>query len=50
MDRKPPEGYDIAQVCPYGHVANATTIWKPEDNKVHCAECGEKTMTACPKC
>jgi hypothetical protein len=44
------KGYDVAQVCPNGHVANATTIRFPEDNKDHCDKCGEKTITACPRC
>jgi hypothetical protein len=44
------EGYDVAQVCPNGHVANSSTRNAPEDNKDHCEHCGEKTITACPQC
>jgi hypothetical protein len=42
--------YDIAQVCPNGHVANSTTIETPEFSDDFCEECGEPTMTSCPSC
>src|SRR5262245_35793908 len=45
-----PEGYDIAQVCPNGHVANSSSVNFPQANKAHCDRGGEKTITACPGC
>jgi hypothetical protein len=41
-------GYDVAQVCPNGHVANAMTRQEPERSKDFCERCGEKTITCCP--
>jgi hypothetical protein len=39
--RNPAEAaYDIAQICPNGHVANSSTVHKPELNQEHCAKCG----------
>jgi hypothetical protein len=42
--------YDVAQVCPNGHIANAATRQFPQFNKSFCERCGEKTLTQCPKC
>jgi hypothetical protein len=42
--------YDVAQVCPNGHVANDSTVQFPEFNRVYCEACGEMTITACPSC
>src|SRR5689334_20941252 len=44
------EGYDVAQVCPNGHVANDSVRNFPQANKAFCDKCGEKTMTDCPAC
>jgi hypothetical protein len=44
------EGYDIAQICPNGHVANSSVRLFPQFNQSHCDKCGEKTSTECPKC
>jgi hypothetical protein len=42
--------YDVAQICPNGHVANASTNKYPQHNQDYCSKCGEKTTTACAKC
>ncbi len=42
--------YDIAQVCPNGHVANHSTVAYPEHNRKHCEICGEPTLLVCPTC
>lgn len=42
--------YDIAQVCPNGHVANDATQKQPIHNKEYCPRCGERTTTVCLKC
>ena len=42
--------YDIAQICPNGHVSNDVHIDFPERNKDFCEKCGEKTITQCPSC
>lgn len=44
------EGYDTAQVCPNGHVANQLAATRPQHNQPFCGRCGEATITACPKC
>jgi hypothetical protein len=44
------DGYDQAQVCPNGHVANSSMHNMPEDNKAFCDRCGEATINSCPKC
>lgn len=44
------EGYDVAQVCHNGHVANSSTISSPQFNQDFCDKCGEKTITECPHC
>lgn len=44
------EGYDTAQVCPNGHVANSMAASYPDFNKKFCEKCGEATITACPHC
>ncbi len=42
--------FDIAQICPNGHVANYCYLRYPEHNQAHCAQCGEPTIIQCPKC
>jgi hypothetical protein len=42
--------YDIAQICPNGHVANSMSSKSPEHNREFCERCGEKTITVCPAC
>ena len=44
------EGYDVAQVCPNGHVANDSSTKFPQFNRDFCEDCGEKTITSCPSC
>jgi len=44
------ECYDVAQICLNGHVINSKARKYPEDNKYHCPEYGEKTITNCPRC
>ncbi len=44
------EGYDTAQVCPNGHVANSMAATYPDSNQEFCEKCGEATITACPRC
>ncbi|MCX6224778.1 MAG: DUF2321 domain-containing protein [Bacteroidia bacterium] len=44
------EGYDVAQICSNGHVANSTTQNMPEFNEKFCATCGAATITNCPAC
>jgi hypothetical protein len=46
----PQDRYDVAQVCPNGHVANEHVEMHSQHNKEFCEACGEKTITACPKC
>jgi hypothetical protein len=42
--------FDIAQVCPNGHVANSETQRHADFNRPFCEKCGEKTLIACPAC
>jgi hypothetical protein len=42
--------YDIAQVCPNGHVANDSVRRYPQHSVAFCETCGEHTMTACQRC
>ena len=44
------DDYDVAQVCPNGHVANSTSFKLPQFNSEFCETCGEKTLTLCPNC
>lgn len=41
---------DIAQICLNGHVINDSTKTSPIHSKKFCSECGEPTITQCPKC
>ena len=42
--------YDVAQVCPNGHVATSMAATYSEHRQPHCEKCGEATITSCPKC
>jgi hypothetical protein len=42
--------YRIAQVCPNGHVATTAADANPELREAYCSQCGEETLTNCPKC
>jgi hypothetical protein len=42
--------YDIAQVCPNGHVSNDSTRRYPQHSAAFCQDCGEQNITACPRC
>lgn len=44
------EGYDVAQICENGHVANSFTQHSPQFNQTFCQTCGAATMTTCPNC
>ncbi len=44
------KGYDVAQVCPNGHVATAYFIAYHEFREDFCQECGAKTIYECPNC
>jgi hypothetical protein len=43
-------GYDVAQVCINGHVANSSSQDFPQFNKKYCDECGAPTIIDCPNC
>ena len=45
-----PEGYDIAQICLFGHMVNNSAHDFPEHNKDFCTICGKKTIAQCPTC
>lgn len=42
--------YRVAQVCPNGHVATTAADANPELREAYCSQCGEATLTNCPKC
>jgi hypothetical protein len=44
------DSYDIAQICPNGHVVNAATRTNPQHNQKFCDRCGEATLTTCADC
>ena len=44
------EGYDIAQICLNGHVANSTSRNLPQFNQKFCEKCGVATIMNCPEC
>jgi hypothetical protein len=44
------EGYDTAQICKNGHVVNDCAGTMPEFNSPHCSQCGQETISTCPKC
>jgi hypothetical protein len=44
------EGYDVAQICPNGHVANSYAHSMPQFNERFCEKCGAETVTTCQEC
>jgi hypothetical protein len=44
------EGYDTAQICMNGHVANSSAATMPHHNQRHCEKCGAPTITSCEAC
>jgi hypothetical protein len=42
--------YDVAQICPNGHVATSSYNQRPESRRECCESCGEPTIKDCPKC
>ena len=40
------EGFDVAQVCPNGHVTNSSFHNEPQFNVDYCTKCGEKTIVS----
>jgi hypothetical protein len=42
--------YRVAQVCSNGHVATTAADANPELREAFCSQCGEATLTNCPKC
>jgi hypothetical protein len=43
-------GYDVAQICLNGHVANPACNAYPDPRKKFCAQCGEPLVQACGFC
>ena len=44
------EGYDVAQICQNGHVANSSSTNLPQFNQKFCERCGSATITNCLEC
>lgn len=42
--------YDVALICLDGHIINLFARSSPEHNTKFCPECGEPTISQCPKC
>ncbi|MDR7451568.1 MAG: DUF2321 domain-containing protein [Armatimonadota bacterium] len=42
--------YDVAQICLNGHTITRSARSSPEFTKKFCPECGEQTITTCPRC
>src|SRR5262245_17420778 len=45
-----PGEYDVGQVCLNGHAITGSAGRYPEFTAKHCKDCGEPTITDCPKC
>ena len=45
-----PRGFDVAQVCIFGHVVNPRTEARPGASQAFCSICGESTITECQTC
>ncbi len=50
QEREHQSWYDIAQICPNGHIITAYAVSQPINRKEFCDQCGEKTLMACEKC
>jgi len=42
--------YDVMQVCLNGHQITDSYNRYPQHRQPFCSECGEQTITSCPKC
>ena len=42
--------YDVAEVCPNGHVSTGAADRYPQFREKFCSQCGELTTTQCPTC
>ncbi len=42
--------YDVAQICPNGHVITSMAHDLPNHTQDHCDKCGAPTIVACPAC
>lgn len=42
--------YQVAQVCPNGHVTTSSADQYPELREAFCSKCGKSTITTCPNC
>jgi hypothetical protein len=42
--------YQVAEVCPNGHVSTSSANTSPERREKFCSKCGEATLTQCPQC
>lgn len=49
-DEESATGYDVAQVCLNGHVANPVSKADPSENRAYCPKCGAATISYCPRC
>jgi len=44
------DGYDVAQICLKGHVANSRMPQFPDEDAGFCTTCGSPTITTCQRC
>ena len=42
--------YQVAEICPNGHVTTSAANLNPELREKFCSQCGEPTTTQCPNC
>jgi hypothetical protein len=45
-----PDEFDVGQACLNGHAVTGSLTRSPEFAAKHCKDCGEPTISACPKC
>lgn len=50
MSQRPRDWYDVMQACLNGHVITSEVTAQPQEQKKHCPQCGEPTITKCPNC